>query len=163
MSRFVPVLLLVAGLAGCGTSSDTVTVGGATVAADTAGAGLSSPLGGIGGGVGVATVTPVVPPPTALRVVDPAVQRLYGPWTLARAGDRVCTVDLGSPNAAGVFVAKTRNCMSVELARIARWERVPEGILLYDFEQRPVVRFAARGPDLFEGALFDGTVVTLWR
>jgi hypothetical protein len=161
--RFLAPVIAGCLLAGCGSSGTTTTasteVGGATVTAETASGDLTGPVGSIGGSVGVVTVTPAEPPPAP----DPA-QALFGAWTLARAGDRVCTVDLGSLNAVGDYTAKTRRCTSVELARIALWQPTgTDGILLYDFERRPVVAFRRTGPDLYEGVLAGGPRVTLWR
>jgi hypothetical protein len=82
---------------------------------------------------------------------------------LARSGDRVCTVDLGSKNAAGEYTAKTRRCNSVELARIAVWQPGERTIELFDFDRRPVVRLEAAGQGVYEGVLADGNRLTLWR
>jgi hypothetical protein len=97
----------------------------------------------------------------ASRMPDPA-QAWFGPWTLARSGDRVCTVVLGARNAAGDYVARTRACVTVDLARIAFWVPTGEGIRLYDFERRPVVEFRRAGTALYEGLLGEARV-TLWR
>jgi hypothetical protein len=99
--------------------------------------------------------------PTPAGTADPALAVL-GSWTLARSGDRVCTVELGSRNAAGEYTAKTRNCGSVELARIAFWKPLTGGLVLFDFERRPVVIFRTAGADLYEGEI-AAVKVTLWR
>lgn len=142
-------------LTACGTSSESFSVPGATATVDTSSAELSGPVGGLSAGVSTFAVT-----------IDPMEQRaqgFIGPWTLVRSGDRVCEVDLGSRNSAGRYAAKTRRCTSVELARIATWQPLADGVVLYDFEERPVVTLV-RGPGgAFEGPLSDGTRLTLWR
>lgn len=156
MTRCLPtacVVLLSLLAAGCSSGSGTATVGDTTVSAAASGGSLSAPGLSVGGGVGVVTIE---------TAEDPA-QGLYGPWTLARSGDRVCTIDLGSKNAAGDYTAKTRRCASVDLARIAIWTPTPDGLVLYDFERRPVVAFRQSAPDLFEGLLAGEIRVTLWR
>ena len=146
-------LAVALGLSGCGTSSDTAEVGGTRIESSTASGGLSAPGVSIGGTAGVVTLAPAP---------DPA-QELFGPWTLARSGDTVCTVDLGSRNAVGDYSAKTRRCSSVELARIALWTPSAGGLTLYDFERRPVVALRQVGPNLYEGSTSGGMRVTLWR
>lgn len=160
MARLAP-LLLAAALAqtACSSSSETTTVGGTTVSTQSGDVGVGGSLGGISAGIGTATIT-AGPPPTA---EDRRVQPLLGSWTLARAGDRVCTVDLGSRGASGDYTAKTRRCASVELARIAFWQPLPDGIALIDFERRPVVTLRSTAPGIFEGPLGDGVRLTLWR
>ncbi|HUG61993.1 MAG TPA: AprI/Inh family metalloprotease inhibitor [Methylomirabilota bacterium] len=150
-----PFLLVGAlGLSACASSTETATVDGVAVSTGASTAEFSAPGASIGGGVGFVTLSSPAPEPA------PAV---LGPWTMARAGDPVCTVDLGSRNAAGDFTAKTRRCTSVELARIAFWTPTPDGLVLYDFDRRPVVSFRRSGPDLFEGVVTEGSRVTLWR
>jgi hypothetical protein len=154
--RIALALILATTVAGCSSSSGTADVAGATVAANSATASVGGPAGGLS--AGIATVQVAVPAPE-----DLAAQPLFGPWTLARSGDRVCTVDLGSRNAVGDFTAKTRRCSSVELARIALWKPLDDGLVLYDFERRPVVALRPTGPGAFEGALADGLRLTMWR
>jgi hypothetical protein len=156
MRPVISALLTASVLAGCASSSGTAEVGGATVSASSTAAGVSGPLGGVTAGVGTVSVT--VPSPE-----EQAAQALFGPWTLARSGDRVCTVDLGSRNAVGDYTAKTRSCSSVELARIALWELAAGGLVLFDFERRPVVTLKPTGPGAYEGAMADGGRLTLWR
>ena len=155
LRRFV-LLLTVLGAAGCSSGGETASVEAPGVSASAGGAGVSGPLGGVGVGVVTATVAPPSPEETAASA-------LLDPWTLARSGDRVCSVDLGSRNAAGERGARTRNCMSVELARIAFWTVAGQRVVLYDFERRPVVALDATGPGAYEGAMADGTRLTLWR
>lgn len=149
-------LILASLLAGCSSSSNTAEVAGATVTANATTASVGGPVGGISAGVG--SVAVALPAPE-----DLAAQSLFGPWTLARSGDRVCTVDLGSRNAIGDFTAKTRRCSSVELARIALWKPADDGVILFDFERRPVVALKPTGPGAYEGALADGLRLTMWR
>ena len=142
-------------LAGCGTMRTSATAPGVTAEAETAGVGASGPLGSIGAGVASFAVS-----------IDPderLAQPFIGPWTLVRSGDRVCEVDLGSRNAAGRFAAKTRRCMSIDLARIATWQPMENGVVLYDFEDRAVVTLAQGPGGAYEGPLNDGTRLTLWR
>lgn len=153
--RAVLLAPVLAALCGCASGGGTAEVDGTTVTATTSSAGLAGPLGGVGVGVGTVELAPAPAP-------DPAAG-LFGPWTLARAGDRVCMVDLGSRNAVGDHTAKTRRCTSVELARIALWTPTPDGLVLYDFERRPVVTLVAQPTGVYEGAMVDGTRLTLWR
>lgn len=142
-------------VAGCsGGRTETVRADGARVTADVREGAIEAPGVSIGGGV--AAVTVEAPP-----APDP-LQAMFGPWTLARSGDRVCTIDLGSRNAVGDYTAKTRRCASIELARIALWSPTGDGLVLYDFERRPVIVFRRGGDDLYEGQLL-GQAVTLWR
>ncbi len=150
---FAPLALV---LAGCSSSSQTVASDDAVVTVDTSSVGLGGSLGGISAGVGSAFISTPAPD-------EDQMQALFGPWTLARSGDRVCTVDLGSKNAAGEYTAKTRRCNSVELARIAVWQPGERTIELFDFDRRPVVRLEAAGQGVYEGVLADGNRLTLWR
>ncbi len=88
---------------------------------------------------------------------------LVGPWTLARDGDRVCTVSLAPRGPTGDLTARTERCTSVELARIAYWAPAEPGLVLYDFDRRPVVSLAPAAPGAYEGSLAGGTRLTLWR
>jgi hypothetical protein len=161
--RLVPAagLLLAVLTAGCSTSVDTVssTGGAVDVEARTATGTLGVPGAAISGGVGTFTIQPVaVAPP------EPGPEQPYlGPWTMARSGERSCAIDLGSRNASGELTARTRGCASVELARVALWNPSPDGVILYDFERKPVATLTRRGPALYEGPLADGRTVTLWR
>lgn len=151
--RFVAPVIVVFALSGCTTTSTTTAVGPATVTTDAVTGELSGPLGGVGVGAGAATLS-----------VPSDSEPQFGRWTLARAGDAVCSVELGGPNAVGDNRARTRNCKSVELARIALWMPQPDGgLVLYDFERRAVVTLRKVDDDLFEGRLWDGVKVTLWR
>jgi hypothetical protein len=157
------VLILGLSVAGCSGSVDRAsgTGGGVAVSSETATGSLGVPGAVIGGGIGVVTIAPA---PAALAPPAPGPEQpLLGPWTLARSGDRGCSIDLGSRNAAGDLPARTRGCATVDLARIALWAPTPDGLVLYDFERRPAATLRQSGPFLFEGALADGRPVTLWR
>lgn len=154
-SAHILTALCLAPLAGCATATQIVSLPGATASVETAETGVAGPFGSVGAGVASFAVA-----------IDPADQRAQpyiGPWTLVRSGDRVCEVDLGSRTAAGRFAAKTRRCMSVDLARIATWQPLADGVVLYDFEDRPVVTLVRNPGGVYEGPLADGTRLTLWR
>jgi hypothetical protein len=157
------VLILGVPVAGCSGSLNQAsgTGSGVAVTSETATGSLGVPGAVIGGGVGLVTIAPA---PVALTPPAPGPEQpLLGPWTLARSGDRGCTIDLGSRNAAGDLPARTRGCATVDLARIALWAPTPDGLILYDFERRPAATLRQGGPFLFEGTLADGRPVTLWR
>ncbi len=144
----------------CSTATETATVGPVTAQTTTASAGLSGSAGEVGAGLIVGSISTAAPTPPPL---DPALMPLVGPWTLARDGDRVCNVSLGPPSVSGDLTARTERCTSVELARIAYWAPAGEGIVLLDFDHRPVVTMAPTAPGAYEGSLAGGTRLTLWR
>jgi hypothetical protein len=155
-------LFLAALAGGCSTSVDTAsgTDGTVDVTSQTTSGSIGVPGLSVGGGVGTVSIVPATAPPAT----PPGPEQAYlGPWTLARSGDRSCAIDLGSRNAGGELTARTRGCGTVELARIALWNPQPDGLILYDFEGKPVANLSRRGPALYEGALADGRPITLWR
>lgn len=104
-------------------------------------------------GVGSATlVTPSVPPP-----------QLVGVWRLAPSGDRSCTVDLGPANRIGETPARTRGCGDVALSRVALWSGSADAIVLYDLNRSALVSLRQESPGLYQGQLFDGRTITVWR
>ena len=153
-SRILVSLSAAVLLAGCSQSVTGIEANGLAPTESTASAALTA--SGVTAEGDIAAVAP------ASADVERA-QALFGPWTLARSGTPGCTVDLGSPNAVGEFTARTRRCTTVDLARIAIWTPVDQGLVLYDFERRPVVALAPAGLGLYEGQLWDGTRVTLFR
>lgn len=159
--RRLPILFAVVALSACSTGAADVAVGDTAVSTD--GAGSSGPLGTVGIGVAAATATATVETAAAPSAPPDAGARFVGAWTLARSGDRVCTVELAARTAAGARLARTRLCRAVELARIAAWAPAGDGVVLYDFDDRPVVALAAVPGGAFEGATADGIRLTLWR
>lgn len=158
-SRRIALAFAALALAGCSTATRTATVGPLTAETRTATAGVSGPLGTVDAGLVVGSIT--APPPPAPE--DPAIAGLMGPWTLARDGDRVCAVTLGARNPSGDLSARTERCTSVELARTAFWTTDADGLVLYDFDRRPIVALAPIAGGAYEGTLPGGTRLTFWR
>ncbi|WP_075216612.1 AprI/Inh family metalloprotease inhibitor [Mongoliimonas terrestris] len=136
-------------------------IGPVAVQTDTATGSIGGPAGGLSASVGTARFSAPVRPAAFSRTADPQV--LFGPWTLARSGDRGCAISLGSPNAVGDYTARTRGCEALPLASIALWAPVDDGLVAFDLNRQPILALRPTGPDVFTGRLPDGTSVTLWR